>query len=117
MIQTSKRLFPSLPLERVCQLLGVNRGSYYRRREAPLAAAAEVELRAAVEAVVLEFPAYGYRRVTKSLQRAGWKVNHKHVLRLMREESLLCRLRRRWVKTTDSAHGLTVYPNLLKQAG
>lgn len=35
----------------------------------------------------------------------------------MREESLLCQLRRRWVRTTDSEHGLKVYPNLLKQAG
>jgi transposase InsO family protein len=106
-----------LPLERACQLLGLNRGSYYRVREAPLLSAAEDELREAIEAVILEFPAYGYRRVTKALQRAGWRVNHKHVLRIMREESLLCRLRRRWVKTTDSDHGLAVYPNLLKQAG
>ena len=117
MIQASKRLFPGLPLERACQLLGVNRGSYYRIREAPRPVAVDGELREAIEAVVLEFPAYGYRRVTHALQRAGWRVNHKHVLRLMREESLLCRLRRRWVKTTDSEHGLTVYPNLLKQAG
>lgn len=117
MIQASKRLFPGLPLERACQLLGLNRGSYYRIREAPRPVAAEVELREALEAVILEFPAYGYRRVTKALQRAGWSVNHKHVLRIMREESLLCRLRRRWVPTTDSDHGLAVYPNLLKQAG
>jgi putative transposase len=116
-IQASRRLFPDLPLERACQLLGLNRGSYYRNRKAPLPPAAEAELRAGIEAVVLEFPAYGYRRVTKSLQRDGWNVNHKHVLRIMREESLLCQLRRRWVKTTDSDHGLTIYPNLLKQAG
>lgn len=116
MIQAGKLLFPALPVERACQLLGLNRGSYYRIRGAP-PPATEGELRAAIEAVVLEFPAYGYRRVTKALQRDGRKVNHKHVLRLMREESLLCQLRRRWVKTTDSEHGLTVYPNLLKQAG
>jgi transposase InsO family protein len=116
-IQASRQRFPHLPLERVCQLLGVNRGSYYRIREATPPSACEVELREALEAVVLEFPAYGYRRVTKALQREGWQVNHKHVLRIMREESLLCQLRRRWVKTTDSDHGLTVYPNLLKQAG
>jgi putative transposase len=116
-IQSAQRRFPGLPLERMCQLLAVNRGSYYRHQEAPPPASAEVALRAAIEAVVLEFPAYGYRRVTKALQRDDWLVNHKHVLRIMREESLLCRLRRRWVKTTDSEHGLTVYPNLLKDAG
>jgi putative transposase len=116
-IQASQRLFPDLPLARACQLLGLNRGSYYRIREQPAPAADALALRQAMEQVVLEFPAYGYRRVTKSLQRAGWRVNHKRVLRLMREESLLCQWKRRWVRTTDSQHGLTVYPNLLKQAG
>jgi putative transposase len=116
-IQASQRLFPDLPLARACQLLGLNRGSYYRIREAPAPAVDALALRQAMEQVVLEFPAYGYRRVTKSLQRAGWRVNHKRVLRLMREERWLCRWKRRWVRTTDSQHGLTVYPNLLKQAG
>lgn len=32
----------------------------------------------------------------------------------MREQGLLCRLKRRWVKTTDGEHGLRTYPNLLK---
>jgi len=117
MIQASKRLFPDLPLARACQLLGLNRGSYYRIRAEPGPATEALALRQAIEQVVLEFPAYGYRRVTKALQREGWDVNHKRVLRLMREESLLCQLKRRWVRTTDSEHGLTVYPNRLKQAG
>jgi putative transposase len=116
-IQASRQLFPGLPLERACQLLGVNRGSYYRNRLEPAPAEDDLALRAAIEQLVLEFPGYGYRRVTKALQRQDWKVNHKRVLRVMREESLLCRLRRRWVRTTDSKHGLQVYPNLLKQAG
>jgi transposase InsO family protein len=114
--------FPKVPVERACALLDLNRGSHYR-----LAGAAAVErqtkkrpkettmaLRAAVEQVVLECPGYGYRRVTKHLQRAGWKVNRKRVLRVMREESLLCQVRRRWTKTTDSAHGWRVYPNRVK---
>jgi putative transposase len=117
LIQASKHQFPGLPLERACQLLGVNRGSYYRIREGPPPAAGDVALREAIESVVLAFPGYGYRRVTKCLQREGGRVNHKRVLRLMREERLLCQLQRRWVRTTDSEHGLTVYPNLLQQAG
>lgn len=51
------------------------------------------------------------------MQRNGFGVNHKRVLRLMREEGLLCQLRRGWVRTTDSEHGHRVYPNLLKEAG
>jgi transposase InsO family protein len=41
-------------------------------------------------------------------------VNHKRVLRLMRESDLLCRVKQRWTKTTDSKHGFPRYPNLIK---
>jgi len=70
-------------------------------------------LRDAIERIVLVFPGYGYRRVTKALQREGWAITHKRVLRVMREEALLCQLERRFVRTTDSAHALRTYPNLL----
>jgi len=76
---------------------------------------AAVELRAAVEELVLQFPGYGYRRVTKALARVGYCVNHKRVLRIMREESLLCQLKRRFTPTTDSNHPFRTYPNLLKE--
>jgi putative transposase len=54
--------------------------------------------------------------VPQALRRRGWLVNHKRVLRVMREESLLCQLKRRFVVTTDSAHGYRTYPNLLAGA-
>ena len=66
--------------------------------------------------VVLEFPGYGYRRVTQAQRRVGWLVNHKRVLRVMREEALLCHLQRHFVVTTDSAHGSQTYPHLLAEA-
>jgi putative transposase len=109
--------FPSLPVERACQLLGMTRASYYRPDSRTVAGPGSTELRHRIEEIVLEFPGYGYRRVTVQLQREGWSINHKRVLRIMREESLLCQLRRRWVKTTDSEHGLRTYPNLLANAG
>ncbi|MFN8589930.1 MAG: IS3 family transposase [Thermomicrobiales bacterium] len=71
-------------------------------------------LREAIERIVLEHPGYGYRRVTHAPRREGWKVNHKRVLRVMREESLLCQIKRRFVPTTDSRHGLGSHPNLLR---
>jgi transposase InsO family protein len=67
-----------------------------------------------IEAICLEFPRYGYRRVTAQLRREKLLVNHKRVLRLMRESDLLCRVKRRWTKTTDSRHGFPRYPNLIK---
>jgi transposase InsO family protein len=39
-------------------------------------------------------------------------VNHKRVLRMMREDNLLCVRQRAFTVTTDSRHNLPVYPNL-----
>ena len=74
----------------------------------------QTDLRDRIEAICLEFPGYGYRRVTQQLKRDRWIVNHKKVLRIMRESDLLCRLKRSKVKTTDSKHHFPRYPNLLK---
>jgi len=100
-------------VRQLCAILDVSRGWDYAT-QAEEADAEEVALRAAIEDLVLAFPGYGYRRVTKALQRAGWTITHKRVPRLMREDALLCHLKRRWVPTTDSAHGLTTYPTLVR---
>lgn len=115
MITAAHQAYPQLSLRRLCALFGVNRAWYYAAQHEAVDAA-ETALRDAIERVVLDFPGYGYRRVTKALQREGWTVNHKHVLRLMREECLLCQLQRRFVPTTDSRHGYHTYPNLLAEA-
>lgn len=67
-----------------------------------------------IEAICIDFHGYGYRRVTRQLHYDGFQVNHKRVLRLMRESDLLCRIRRKWVRTTDSKHRLPIYQNLIK---
>ncbi len=94
----------------------VNRAWYYAKQHVaiePEKLAQAVALRDVIEQIILEFPGYGYRRVTHALQRVGWKVNHKRVLRIMREESLLCHLKRHFVHTTVKHHPYPVYPNLV----
>jgi transposase InsO family protein len=114
MIATAQDDYPQLSLRQLCVLLDVNRAWYYARQQEDRAAQAEAtRLRDAIERLTLAFPGYGYRRVTVALQRDGWAVNHKRVLRIMREEALLCQLKRRFVVTTDATHGLPTYPNLL----
>jgi transposase InsO family protein len=71
-------------------------------------------LRDRIEAICLEFPRYGYRRITQALKREGLRVNHKKVLRLMKESDLLCQVKCKWKKTTDSRHHFPRYPNLVK---
>jgi transposase InsO family protein len=107
--------YPVLSIQGLCQVLGVSRSWYYERQgqRAPVPTE-DSALRDAIEAIVLEFPGYGYRRVTHALTRDGWTVNHKRVLRIMREESLLCQLKRRFV-STDSQHGYRRYPNRIKE--
>ncbi len=101
---------PGLSVRSLCRLMGVSRSWYYDKPTAER----DVELRDAIERIVLGFPGYGYRRVTRQLEREGVVVNHKRVLRVMRQESLLCQLKKRFVATTDSAHSHRVYPNLME---
>jgi len=104
---------PARSIRHLCSVLEVNRAWYYGSQHEHTGGDPNVALRDAIELIVLEFPGYGYRRVTHALKRTGWQVNHKRVLRVMREESLLCQLKRRFVPTTDSHHRYQVYPNLL----
>ena len=98
----------------LCQMTGISRASYYRWRVPPPSFPVEMELRDAMQQVALEFPAYGYRRITFEMNRRGFAVNHKRVLRLMRADNLLCLRHKSFVVTTDSRHNLPVYPNLAR---
>lgn len=118
MIPVLQASFPELSLRQLCPLLHLSRSGIYARRQAsPEGAADAVALRDAIERIVLESPGYGYRRVMHELRRQGWVINGKRVLRVMREEALLCQLQRHFVTTTDSRHGLGHYPNLLRAQG
>jgi putative transposase len=74
----------------------------------------DADIRDRIEQIVCEFAGYGYRRVTKQLQREGYKVNHKKVLRIMRESSLLCAVKHSYKRTTNPQHPYPRYPNLLR---
>jgi putative transposase len=95
---------PKRPISQLCETLQVSRSWYYEKQARPEAEGTDVELRDATRRIILDFPGYGYRRVTHALKRASWAVNHKRVLRIMRQESLLCQLKRHFVHTTDSQH-------------
>jgi len=101
-------------VNRLCQTMGVSRAGYYRYLLRPQRQEADMELRSQIQNIALRWPAYGYRRVQAELKRQGWRINHKRVLRLMRVDNLLCLRRRKFILTTDSKHGLPIYPNLAK---
>lgn len=102
-----------LALAPACAAVRISRATLYRKWDAP--AEAETAVRDALQRIALEMPFYGYRRITAELKRRGHSVNHKAVLRLMREDNLLClRRKRAFILTTDSRHSQPVYPNLAR---
>lgn len=98
-------------------MLNMARSSYYYKKPLDLQKEKEdADLRDKIESIVVEYERYGYRRVTAQLKRDGSEVNHKRVQRIMQQEGLVCKLKKRWVNTTDSNHPYPVAPNLVKEA-
>ncbi len=102
----------ALAIERMCALGEVSRAGWYRYRSAEQDAGRDAELRAEIRTIALEWPCYGSRRVTKELRDRGWAVNRKRVQHWMQEDGLRCVPKRAFRVTTNSHHGLPVYPNL-----
>jgi putative transposase len=103
----------SLSIERMCQLAGVSRASFYRSLQETQPVEEEMALRATIQQIALAHRRrYGYRRITRELRRRGMGANHTRVSRLMREDNLLAVQPRAFVVTTDSNHDLDVYLNL-----
>lgn len=97
-------------------MLNLTPSSYYYKAKEPLLPVQkqEADLRNRIEEIACEFTRYGYRRITAQLRREGYLVNHKKVLRIMRQDSLLCIVRRKWIRTTNSDHSYLRFPNLVK---
>jgi transposase InsO family protein len=107
----------SLRIQRLCRLAGVSRAGYYRFWQTSAPRAHDTAVRSAIQRLALAHGQHrGYRYITHQLRRdEGIVANHKCVLRLMREDNLLCLRARPFVpRTTDSRHGWTVVPNLAR---
>lgn len=105
----------SLPIAHACSVLDIGRRSYYSWKSNTQQPDPDSKLRMIVHSIALEFPKYGYRRMAHELRRRSSLVNHKKVLRIMREEKLTCKKKRAYTPiTTQSGHGFEVYPNLVK---
>jgi putative transposase len=91
--------------------MGLPRSTFY---DAPTAAADDAAIVACIVAICDDFEAYGYRRVGAALRQQGVVVNAKKIRRLMRENDLQPKHRRRFVATTDSDHDSPLFPDLAK---
>ncbi len=90
--------------------MGLARSTYYS--EAKSQPLEEARLVARIAEICAEWPRYGYRRVTAQLHNEDLIVNRKKVMRLMKENGLSVRPRRRFVVTTQSSRDGPIFPNL-----
>ena len=91
--------------------MGLSRSTFY---DAPPVSMAPSEVLVRISAICDEFECYGYRRVGAALRHQGVVVNGKKLRRLMRENDLQPKRRRRYVVTTDSDHDGPIFPDLAK---
>lgn len=108
----------AFPVVAMCRLLGVSPSGYYawKTRPAPKREAEDARLAADIAgAHKRSHGIYGSGRVHRELRTRGVRVGKKRVERLMRENGLRGRAKRRWVHTTDSRHDQPIAPNLLER--
>jgi len=95
--------------------MGIKRSTlYYKRKINIHKKQKELRIRKKIEDISREHPYYGYRRITAQLRRDKLIVNHKKVLRIMKELGIQGRIKRRYITTTNSKHHNRIYPNLIK---
>ena len=106
----------SYPVSMLCRALQVSASGFYAWRRRPESARAVADRRLAVlvrEAHERGRRYYGSPRVHRELAAHGVAVSRKRVIRLMQQEGLVARTRRRFKHTTDSDHDQPIAPNLL----
>jgi len=106
------------PVHRLCGVLGVSQSGYFAWKDRPASRRHRddmVLLAYVRSAFARSNGTYGSPRMTRELQDAGLLVGRRRTARLMRENGLRARQKRRFKRTTDSHHGWPVAPNLLDQ--
>lgn len=106
----------AFPVSAVCRMLGVTKSGFYawKTRPKPERARRDAQLAATVAAVHQKSRrTYGSPRVHRELKARGVRVGKKRVERLMRENGIQGRSKRRFKRTTDSRHDSPIAPNLL----
>jgi putative transposase len=108
----------SFPIQRLCRVLDVSPSGYFAWRSRPASPRQREDLVLLAHvrsAFTLSNETYGSLRMTRELQDEGLKVGRRRTARLMRENGLKARQKRRFKRTTDSHHGFPIAPNLLEQ--
>jgi len=116
--QLINRAKKDFPVHRLCRLLGVSQSGYFawkdrsasRRQRDDMVMLAHVR-----SAFALSNGTYGSLRMTRELRDEGFAIGRRSMARLMRENGLRGRQKRRFKRTTDSEHSLPLAPNIIGQ--
>jgi transposase InsO family protein len=106
----------AFPVETMCRVLGVTRSGFYAWKKRPKPARAKSDAQLAVKVAAAHQRSrrtYGSPRVHRELRAQGVRVSKKRVERLMRENGIQGRAKRRFKRTTESKHGGPIAPNVL----
>jgi len=116
--QLVDRAKKDFPVHRLCKVLGVSQSGYFAWKDRPASRRQREDmilLAHVRSAFALSNGAYGSPRMTRELHDRGLAVGRRRTARLMRENGLIARQKRRFKRTTDSDHGFPVAPNLINQ--
>ena len=106
------------PLPAMCATLGVSLSGYqaWKRGGTPnRKRLTDAQMLAWIRAIHAEFKgAYGSPRIAEEIRGRGFPASKGRVERLMKENGIRARHKRRFKATTDSKHSLPVAPNLLE---
>jgi len=106
------------PIKRMCDVLGVSSSGYFAWKERPASRRQRddmVLLAHVRSAFALSNGTYGSPRMMRELRDDGLEVGRRRTARLMRENGLKARQKRRFKPTTGSQHAWPVAPNLIDQ--
>ncbi len=108
----------AFPVSAMCRVLEVSSSGYYawKKRPSPPRATADAQLAVQIAAAHKRGRlAYGSPRVHRELGAQGIHVGKKRIERLMRQNGIQARRKRRFRITTDSNHAQPIAPNLLQR--
>ena len=106
------------PVHRLCGVLGVSQSGYFAWKDRPGSRRQRddmVLLAHVRSAFALSNGTYGSPRMTRELQDNGFAVGRRRTARLMHENGLKARQKRRFKRTTDSDHAWPIAPNIIDQ--
>ncbi|MCW7546236.1 IS3 family transposase [Aurantimonas litoralis] len=108
----------SFPISRMCRVLGVSQSGFFAWQDRPACRRQQqdmVYLAHIRTAFALSNGTYGSPRMHRDLVDEGHEIGRHRTARLMRENQLIARQKRRFKRTTDSEHAWPVAPNLVAQ--